>query len=548
MPTVEELKQLCRDKGIKGYSGMNKEALIKHCGYGSPKRSPSITNRTSKVQISNKNKPTPKECEKWLQNKSVNPRNGRLVSKNGAIEKVLRENCKEKQQINPKRSSVLRTPPKPKRTVPHRSKKVIVPGQLVGALEPEILVGSYGPDHILTQQPRPKRRLPRSIQHKIGPIKMSGSNQVEHPFYIKNRPKQISSVKIDIISKMPSDMIDIIIQQLNLTELLDFAQTSQKNYKYVQKYTRNITDTENVLTNDMLILFPNLIYLNMRNSYNVSTNGIKNLTKLQYLYMGTNKNLTNTALKSLTNLIKLDVGYSSSPHVTDNGIKHLIKLKEISLRENRKISINTIKYLPLHSLHLSLNKTFKDEDIKLLTNLKNLSLDYSNITDNGIQNLTNLQVLHASKYITDNGINRLTNLEILYPQPYNKGSIKGTSFKHLNKLRILNADASMNEEHIKNLTNLEWLMLSCKNITGSSFKFLPKLKIISINSNLKILAKYIKILPNLKQIRIGLFLYPDVIEHIKNENDNTIINYKYLAKHKKIKETSENLIEYLDSI
>ena len=119
MPTIAELKQLCRDKGIKGYSGMNKEALIKHCGYRSPIRSPSITNRTSKVpQISNKNKPTPKECEKWFQNKSVNPRNGRLVSKNGAIEKVLRGNCKEKQHIRvppkPKRSIVPRAPPKPK--------------------------------------------------------------------------------------------------------------------------------------------------------------------------------------------------------------------------------------------------------------------------------------------------------------------------------------------------------------------------------------------------------------------------------------------------
>ena len=30
MPTLEELKQLCRDKGIKGYSRMNKAELIKH--------------------------------------------------------------------------------------------------------------------------------------------------------------------------------------------------------------------------------------------------------------------------------------------------------------------------------------------------------------------------------------------------------------------------------------------------------------------------------------------------------------------------------------
>jgi len=160
MPTVEELKQLCRDKGIKGYSGMNKEALIKHCGYGSPKRSPSITNRTSKVQISNKNKPTPKECDKWLQNKSVNPRNGNPVSKNGAIEKVLRENCKEKQHINPKRSIVPMAPPKPKRSI-----------------------GPRPPPKPM----KPKRNVPHSIQHKTGPTKVAGRNAVEQHWDLSSR-------------------------------------------------------------------------------------------------------------------------------------------------------------------------------------------------------------------------------------------------------------------------------------------------------------------------------------------------------------------------
>lgn len=79
---------------------MNKAQLIKHCG-DSPKRYLSTTNS---VQISNKNKPTPKECEDWLKNKSINPRNNRPIPKNGRIEKVLKENCKKQQQKPTKRS------------------------------------------------------------------------------------------------------------------------------------------------------------------------------------------------------------------------------------------------------------------------------------------------------------------------------------------------------------------------------------------------------------------------------------------------------------
>jgi len=183
MPTIAELKQLCRDKGIKGYSGMNKEALIKHCGYRSPIRSPSITNRTSKVpQISNKNKPTPKECEKWFQNKSVNPRNGYRVSKNGAIEKVLRENCKDKQNINPKRSSVPRAPsintttnrtskvqisnknkPTPKECDKWLQNKSVNPrnGRLVsknGAIE-KVLRGNCKEKQHIRVPPKPKRSI-----------------------------------------------------------------------------------------------------------------------------------------------------------------------------------------------------------------------------------------------------------------------------------------------------------------------------------------------------------------------------------------------------
>ena len=157
--TVVELRLMCKDKGIKGYSRMNKAELIKHCGDGSPKRSPSI-NSSSTIQISNKSKPTPKECDEWLKNKSVNPRNRRPIPKNGRIEKVLKENCKEKQHINPKRSIVPRVPPKPKRSI-----------------------GPRAPPKPM----KPKRNVPHSIQHKTGPTKVAGRNAVEQHWDLSSR-------------------------------------------------------------------------------------------------------------------------------------------------------------------------------------------------------------------------------------------------------------------------------------------------------------------------------------------------------------------------
>lgn len=48
-------------------------------------------------QISNKNKPTFAECNKWMNNKSVNPQNGRKINPNGRIAAVLDETCAKKQ-------------------------------------------------------------------------------------------------------------------------------------------------------------------------------------------------------------------------------------------------------------------------------------------------------------------------------------------------------------------------------------------------------------------------------------------------------------------
>ena len=347
MPTVEELKQLCRDKGIKGYSGMNKAQLMKHCGDSSPKSSRSInttTNRTSKVQISNKSKPTPKECEKWLQNKSVNPRNGNPVSKNGRIEKVLQENCQDKPTIrskNPIAQGPHRVHPKPKRGIAPR-----VP-------------------------PKPKRSRIQAV-------------------------KQISLAKIDMMSNLPEETKAIIIQQMELDELVSFAKTTKRNRSLVSKYTFEITDSYRILTNELMKLFPNIIYLDISNNPDITDNSIKHITKLKHLKV--NYRIGDEGIKYLTNLVHLNTEYNGK--ITDEGIKHLTNLVNLTLSNDRGSSIT-------------------DEGLKHLTKFKMLNLEYNeNVTGTSFKYLSNLETLDLkAAQIESNYLNDLPNLKKLYIRP-----------------------------------------------------------------------------------------------------------------------------------
>lgn len=170
MPTVVQLRKICKDKGIKGYSGMNKEQLIKYCG---DNKTHYITKN---IQISNKNKPTPKECDKWLQNKSINPRNKNPISKNGRIDKVLKHNCLKSKQI---------------RTVSRKTHDIGVV-----SLQPimkDLTVDELGilDTNYYSTQKIPKQRTHSTIQHKTGPINKKGRQIV--PAQIFNTTNLIKS-------------------------------------------------------------------------------------------------------------------------------------------------------------------------------------------------------------------------------------------------------------------------------------------------------------------------------------------------------------------
>lgn len=154
-----------------------------------------------------------------------------------------------------------------------------------------------------------------------------------------------------------------------------------------------------------------------------------------------------TNIKNLFNLTALNL--SNNFVISDNGIKDLVKLNYLAICDSN-ITDNGIKNLTgLLGLHLGYNKYVTDNGIKNLINLTNLDLlENENISDQGIKNLTNLQRLnlYRNRMITNAGISELTNLTVLN----------------------LTLNYNITDEGIYNLTKLKSLTIG-ERITGNNF-------------------------------------------------------------------------------
>lgn len=70
MPTVVQLRQACKNKGIKGYSKMNKAQLLKACGNGS-KPTPSKKSTSKPTSKPRKKSPTVSQLRKMCKDKGI---------------------------------------------------------------------------------------------------------------------------------------------------------------------------------------------------------------------------------------------------------------------------------------------------------------------------------------------------------------------------------------------------------------------------------------------------------------------------------------------
>ena len=193
---------------------------------------------------------------------------------------------------------------------------------------------------------------------------------------------------------------------------------------------------------------------------------LQNLKNLSSLHIAFWPGLDNETLKHLARLPKLrDLSWSSSDSVTMSGLSALnglAGLESLSIRDIRQddggLDLSGLK--KLRRLRITMwHKTtrvgkefvttwdaYRDSDLTSLsglTNLENLSLDFSGIGDTGLKHLaplTNLKYLYiggSATNLTDDGLRHLANMRRLDSLTIYNSRITARGLKHLHHLKTL---------------------------------------------------------------------------------------------------------------
>ena len=185
---------------------------------------------------------------------------------------------------------------------------------------------------------------------------------------------------------LPFDVVKIIFYKCDFRSQIKLKSSSPYFYKI--PIVSIPEDYHLLLTDDILLNFPQLENLDLKKNFNVTDSGVKNLKNLKGLVVGVN--ITDDGIAELTNLQILS---SDFDRITDNGIAGLKNLMHLYISESFDIT---------------------DKGISQLKNLNTLSINYNNnVTDNGIANLQNLTILEIcdNNKITDSGIAKLKKLK-----------------------------------------------------------------------------------------------------------------------------------------
>ena len=133
MTSVAQLKQLCRDKGIRGYSKMTKKELLIHCGYNQSSSSSNVVSNQPDIGCPH--------------NTVRNPKTGRCVSKKGTIGKKILQNRQQSSDSDSDSDSEFESddeepysPPQVPQQKPCPSDKILNPSSGRCVIKRELLV------------------------------------------------------------------------------------------------------------------------------------------------------------------------------------------------------------------------------------------------------------------------------------------------------------------------------------------------------------------------------------------------------------------------
>ena len=243
---------------------------------------------------------------------------------------------------------------------------------------------------------------------------------------------------------------------------------------------------------------PELTTLAMRNTL-ISDAGIAQLAELNTLKiidLRLSPLVTDQSARVLASIPTLRAVRISGVNITDAGIQQLLKLPqltELDVRNCRGVTSDSIASLAdkksLRVLKIG-GGTIDDSVLELVAGMKqlaNLSLDNCNISDEGVEKLSQLKLKDLTIYqapgVTDSGLSILSSFNELKSLTLrdisaNCGAIG--SLPHPEKIRTLNvAQSKITDEQVQafaKLTGIEKLILNETAITDASVESLASLQ------------------------------------------------------------------------
>lgn len=305
-----------------------------------------------------------------------------------------------------------------------------------------------------------------------------------------------------------------------------------------------VTDTCSRFTDKSLNVLQNLTYLDCGEN-NFTDVGINHLKQLVTLKCGKNR-FSNDAISSLLNLRHLYCDDNFA--FTDNAILNLTQLETLYCGQHSDFTdIGISKLVLLKKLSLDMTYKITNDGIKNCTLLEYLNVGQNKITDDALQNMSNLTELHASVYchfqsgytygyLTDKCLQYVPNLKHLVCSGYftNEAIMKLQSLCVL----VCSRNRNLTDDVLYKLPQLEELYIGVSIFSNNGISSLKKLKILMCPS--EITDACIIGLKNLEKINCDQcdLLTDDIFEHLPNLQSlkcNTTFTDKGVSKLKNLR-------------
>ena len=307
---------------------------------------------------------------------------------------------------------------------------------------------------------------------------------------------------------IPTELIKKILCRLRLRSFIRMEQVSKFFMNVIQtSYWNGILSLPQTDNLDRILQTHKFASYDLPND--TTDTHVKLLTHCKSFFLTYNGNVTDDGLSTLTNLTELGLG--GSTRITSECFKNFPKLINLSLSSSNVDMFSTrFQYLTNLNTLVIKYSTNVPSDIKLLTNLTDLSFEYCQLTYIDLSFYKNLHTLNISRASINNrtiqSLNclNLSDLDISHNSIGNKGLQHLTKFTNLCHLN-LSGTSKINDDHLQllNHTKLQTLHLTeCTFVEGENLRLFVNLRELYLNDCRRIDNNVVASLTDLSELRI----------------------------------------------